>query len=137
MLCLIYLMQIQSRKQILDRAAYAAPTRQDELNHTDQQQLCPQKSTSRGGNRLSVRCVACSIRFGKGGEQLSSAWKQVSSTTEGRILTTAGRLAVCVQRKRMKGVPYKVFHFSLRTTHEIRKPWRPQNTLFFGKVQIS
>ena len=34
-------MQIQPRKHVIDHAGHAAPTRQHEPDHTDQESICP------------------------------------------------------------------------------------------------
>ena len=42
---------------MLDHADLEAPTRQHEVDHTDQELICPEISKSSSGNRRSVRCV--------------------------------------------------------------------------------
>ena len=37
-------LQIQPRKSVLDRADYTAPARQHELDNTDQEYICPERS---------------------------------------------------------------------------------------------
>ena len=41
----------------VDHAEYTAPTRQCELDHTDQGSICPDRSRSCRANRWSVRCA--------------------------------------------------------------------------------
>ena len=40
-LCRICIVQVQPRNPVLDGADYTAPTRQDELDHTDQKHIFP------------------------------------------------------------------------------------------------
>ena len=56
MLCRICIVQIQPRKYVLYHADHTAPTRQHELDHTDQEYICPERSRARSGHRLSARC---------------------------------------------------------------------------------
>ena len=58
-LCGICTVQIQPRKNVLDHAEYTAPTLQHELRPIDQESVATEISTSRRGNRCSVRSVIC------------------------------------------------------------------------------
>ena len=40
------MVQIQPRKYVLDHAGYTASTGQNELYHTDQELICPERSRS-------------------------------------------------------------------------------------------
>ena len=51
--CRICIVQIETRKPVLDHADYTAPTRQHEPDPTDQELVCPEKCRSSSGNRLS------------------------------------------------------------------------------------
>ena len=41
MLCRIYVLQIQPRKHVLDHAFFTAPAWQHEVDHIDQESICP------------------------------------------------------------------------------------------------
>ena len=56
-LCIV---QIQPRKHVLDYADYLAPTRQRELDGSDQGYICPERSRSSRENRRYARGVTYS-----------------------------------------------------------------------------
>ena len=58
MLCKICIVQFQPKKHALDDADHTTPTRQQELDHADQESICPERSRSSSGNRLSI-CPMC------------------------------------------------------------------------------
>ena len=49
MLCRICIIHIQSRKHVLGHEDYAAPARQHELDHTDQESNCLERSSHEVG----------------------------------------------------------------------------------------
>ena len=59
MLCRICVAQIQPKKHVLDRVDYTAPTRQHELDHTDQKPISPERSIDHqaGVDFLSDVCI--------------------------------------------------------------------------------
>ena len=87
------LVQIQSRKHILDRARYKPPTRQYELDLTDQEYICLERCRSSSGNRLSrswsVRGVKyiCTTVAGN----IVYVWRLSTATT-----ASAKRALVCI-----------------------------------------
>ena len=52
MLCRICTVHIQSRKHVIDHADCTAPTLQHELDHTDQESICPERSRSSSGKSM-------------------------------------------------------------------------------------
>ena len=56
-LCRIRIVQIQPKKHILDHADFTTSIRQHELDHTDQESICPEVSASFSGEGWSIRCV--------------------------------------------------------------------------------
>ena len=76
MLCRICVVQIQPRRRVLYLADCMASTRQHELDHTDQECICPEISRSRAGNRSygSYRPYRLSVRGGKHLLALCCSW---------------------------------------------------------------
>ena len=74
-MCRICAVQIQPRKLVLDHADYTAPTRQHDLDRTDQESICPDGSRSWRENRLSVR----SVEDSKG--HTITGWNQTAVST--------------------------------------------------------
>ena len=60
--------------QEICHAGHTAPTRQHELDHTDQESICPERSRSWNGNRRSVRGVKYKKSKITGGDRGFKQW---------------------------------------------------------------